>query len=361
MKLILITLVAVVVGLTVACESEPAVPTPNIDATVEAKVGVALAKVPTVTPIPTATPVPTPTPIPTATPMPTPTPIPTATPVPTPTPIPTATPVPVLPMGLKVIDELVGIDGTIHCGLPLRDWPIDALKKSIWLPDKGYTLNCGAEGERIQYHRHVSHIYLLEISNPNPDPYSVEIAHVMRDRDGYQRELESGMVLSPLPGQVHWEGLDIFDVHSKGAFAILMKAHSSVLQATSAGHTCIGYESEDVPCEVWNGFYEVIGSEEFMEDYRPGLPADFLVEDWGIQNTTNNDWVVKAMCSGHRNLTFGSTDRPIEFPGHPELPLPSVHHIVDWGLIASNTKKKVTPDPYYQFLWGTCDFFSKKQ
>tara|TARA_Y100000815_G_C13093410_1_gene406546 strand:- start:317 stop:451 length:135 start_codon:yes stop_codon:yes gene_type:complete len=38
MKLILITLVAVVVGMMVACSSTASAPTPNIDATVEARV-----------------------------------------------------------------------------------------------------------------------------------------------------------------------------------------------------------------------------------------------------------------------------------------------------------------------------------
>ena len=72
--------------------------TPDIDATVEARIVVALAAIPTPTPVPTDTP--TPTPVPTATPTPTPvptdtptpTPVPTATP--TPTPVPTATPTP---------------------------------------------------------------------------------------------------------------------------------------------------------------------------------------------------------------------------------------------------------------------------
>ena len=83
---------AVLIGaLVLACSSAapvPAEPTPNIDATVEARVGQMLTKIPTETPIPT------PTPVPTATPVPTPTPAPTATPIPTPTSTPTQTPTP---------------------------------------------------------------------------------------------------------------------------------------------------------------------------------------------------------------------------------------------------------------------------
>ena len=139
MKLILITLVAVVVGMmALACTAAPAAPTPNIDATVEArvkeevevkptietttlvataapdldatieaKVLAAIKAQPTATPYPTYTPLPTatpqpkptaiPTPIPTTyptdTPMPVPTPTSIPTPTPTPRPIPTATPV----------------------------------------------------------------------------------------------------------------------------------------------------------------------------------------------------------------------------------------------------------------------------
>ena len=133
----LVVLLALV--LAAACTSAPADPTPNLDATVEARVGATLAaaaptQVPqpaatpaipptaspeptpiaqptsaptatqaptaTATPIPTDTPAPntpTPVPTPTPTPVPTPTPIPapTATPLPTQTPQPTATPTPI--------------------------------------------------------------------------------------------------------------------------------------------------------------------------------------------------------------------------------------------------------------------------
>ena len=53
MKLILITLVAVVVGMMVGCTMAPATPanTPNIDATVEAKLQATIAAMPTPTPI----------------------------------------------------------------------------------------------------------------------------------------------------------------------------------------------------------------------------------------------------------------------------------------------------------------------
>ena len=111
-----IVLLTVLVALMAACAS-PVPPTvestPNIDATVEAKVDQALAKISTVTPMPTPTPIPTATkpPSPTATPniqatveaqvlaligsLPTATPYPTYTPIPkptsTPTPIPTPT------------------------------------------------------------------------------------------------------------------------------------------------------------------------------------------------------------------------------------------------------------------------------
>jgi len=95
----LTVVLAVLVGtLVVACST--VTPTPNIDATIEARVGQMLTKIPTETPIPTPTLVPTATPVtiltpvPTATPVPTPTPAPTATPVPTPTPTPTPVPTP---------------------------------------------------------------------------------------------------------------------------------------------------------------------------------------------------------------------------------------------------------------------------
>jgi hypothetical protein len=87
--------------------SLPPTTTPNLDATIEAKVKAAIKAQPTSTPYPTYTPVPTytPPPIPTNTPVPTDTPLPKpiATPEPTqpvptatltPTPVPTATPTP---------------------------------------------------------------------------------------------------------------------------------------------------------------------------------------------------------------------------------------------------------------------------
>ena len=70
---------------------EPA-PTPNIDATVEARLAATVAAIPTATPVPTATPQPTHTPLPTYTPFPTATPTATPTSIPTPTPTPTARP-----------------------------------------------------------------------------------------------------------------------------------------------------------------------------------------------------------------------------------------------------------------------------
>ena len=57
-KSVIVFPAAVVVVATAACAGEPLAPTPNIDATVEAKVGATLAKIPTVTPIHTPTPVP---------------------------------------------------------------------------------------------------------------------------------------------------------------------------------------------------------------------------------------------------------------------------------------------------------------
>ena len=58
-KSVLALLAFLMVVATAACTGEPLAPTPNIDATVEAKVGAALTKITTVTPIPTPTPVPT--------------------------------------------------------------------------------------------------------------------------------------------------------------------------------------------------------------------------------------------------------------------------------------------------------------
>lgn len=100
----LMTLVAMVTIIAVACGSDP-----DIDATIDARIQLALEAAPTVTPQPTATVQPPatpqvlPTPLPTATPAPTVTPAPTSTappaqvqptPAPTATPQPTATPVP---------------------------------------------------------------------------------------------------------------------------------------------------------------------------------------------------------------------------------------------------------------------------
>lgn len=65
--------------------------TPNIDATVEARLAATVAAMPTATPVPTNTPIPTPTPVPTATPTPTATPRPTPTRFAARTPRPTAT------------------------------------------------------------------------------------------------------------------------------------------------------------------------------------------------------------------------------------------------------------------------------
>ena len=98
----LVALLALV--LAVACTSAPADPTPNLDATVAARVGATLAATPqaqpaalptdTPAPAPTAQPTPTVTPVPTATAETAPTATPAPTPVPTPIPPPTATPVP---------------------------------------------------------------------------------------------------------------------------------------------------------------------------------------------------------------------------------------------------------------------------
>lgn len=89
--------VLLILALTVvACASAAPPATPDIPATVEAR----LSQVPTATPYPTGTPWPTHTPYPTATPRPThtpyptPTEVPTATPYPTPTALPTYTPYP---------------------------------------------------------------------------------------------------------------------------------------------------------------------------------------------------------------------------------------------------------------------------
>ena len=101
MKLIMITLVAIVVGLmALACTATPAEPTPNIDATVEAKLSQERAVDATVearineaqSSTPTSSPPPTPTPSPTPPPTPTPSPTPAPTPTPSPTPAPTPHP-----------------------------------------------------------------------------------------------------------------------------------------------------------------------------------------------------------------------------------------------------------------------------
>jgi len=89
---------AVLIGtLVVACSTAapaPVEPTPNIDATVEARLAEEKASLPTSIPSPTKTqaPLPTYTPHPTYTPYPTPTPTPVPTVIPTSTPVPTAIP-----------------------------------------------------------------------------------------------------------------------------------------------------------------------------------------------------------------------------------------------------------------------------
>ena len=99
---------AVVAGilLAVACTSAPADPTPNLDATVEARVGATLAATPQAQPtaLPAALPTDTPAPTPTDQPTPTATPAPTATaePAPTDTPAPTPVPTPVVGPDLAV-------------------------------------------------------------------------------------------------------------------------------------------------------------------------------------------------------------------------------------------------------------------
>ena len=157
-KSVIVLLAAVMVVATAACAGAPAAPTPNIEATVDARVkqeravdatvearlaqeravdatAEAKAKVeaslqapttdtPTLlptatpTPVPTATPTPVPTstprPLPTATPRPTYTPLPTYTPFPTPTPTPrpTYTPRPsptAIPLPLLTKIEVQGL------------------------------------------------------------------------------------------------------------------------------------------------------------------------------------------------------------------------------------------------------------
>ena len=101
---VLLVLLAIACTAPVPTPEPISTPTPNLDATLAARVqeGVqlgiqtAMAQIPTATPVPTATPIPTATPAPTATPIPTatPRPTPTATRRPTPTRRPTATPWP---------------------------------------------------------------------------------------------------------------------------------------------------------------------------------------------------------------------------------------------------------------------------
>jgi len=406
-KSVIALLAAVMVVATSACAGDPPVPTPNIestvevrvaheraidatvearvaqvrvaqetaiDAAVEARIGQILTKAPTETPVPTPTlvptstpaptPVPTATPLPTATPIPTPSPVPTATPVPTPTPIPAPTPVPAIPITLKIVDELIAIDDLVHCGRPLSNWPTNSLKTSLWLADKGYTFRCSG-GDVIRYERNVYHIYLLELTNANPEPYAAMISDVIRDPEGYERETQRGdsfrgLYTSRIPSQSQ---VALRASEGKFPFISLIRANSSVLQMTYVGHICVGYESPDVPCEAWNWFHEVVSYTELMPEYERGLPADFLADDWGLYNRTDSDWVVKALCNGEEFQAFGSKNTPFEFPGHPKLLLPTVHYWVDWEVIMSDRKKAVNLDNFnvQNLLWGTCDFYSKKQ
>ena len=81
-----------ILGIVLSACTAPPEPTPDLPATVTARVTARLAEIPTATPEPTSTPYPTITPYPTPTPTPTATPYPTATPTQTSTPRPTATP-----------------------------------------------------------------------------------------------------------------------------------------------------------------------------------------------------------------------------------------------------------------------------
>ena len=97
-KSVIALLAAVIVVATAACAGDPPVPTPNIDATVEARVKQEVAAHPTATPVvvvkdfaSTDTPAPTSTPIPTLGHTATRITDPTSTPLRTPTPVPTPT------------------------------------------------------------------------------------------------------------------------------------------------------------------------------------------------------------------------------------------------------------------------------
>jgi len=179
-KSVIALLAAVVVVATAACASDPPVPTPNIEATVEvrvaheraidatvearvaqervaqetaidaaveARIGQILAKVPTETPVPTATP--PPTPVPTATPVPTPTPMPTPTPVPTATPLePFPTPIPIT--AAWSFDPLFNPDWTPLTN-PEVKWAIHiAINERQISPDFYYLEIIGAPGSAFQ-------------------------------------------------------------------------------------------------------------------------------------------------------------------------------------------------------------------
>jgi len=237
----------------------------------------------------------------------------------------------------KPVDEFIGIVDEIDCGAPSTILPIGVQKTSDYRPEGGSLLQCGGN-EVIRYHRYVYHVYLLEISNPNPDPYYFDISGVIRDREGYQQ--------STSKYSQFW-----------------IRANSSRYATPEAAHQCMSYESPGNPCEAWNGFWEVENSVELFPDYEHQLTPGLLANDWGIHNTTDSDWEVGAVCEKDQPLTFGmGKEKSFEFPGHPKLFLSTWHIRMRWEVIKSQQKKMPLWNAWMQLPnWGTCDFYSKKQ
>ena len=112
-------------------------------------------------------------------------------------------------------------------------------------------------------------------------------------------------------------------------------------------------------------FWDAEGSTELFPDYERQLPAGLLANDWGIHNTTDNDWEVGGVCEKYNKdepLVDGGENKSFEFPGNPKLFLSLYHARMLWQLIPAHQKKMPLWDDWMPLPnWSTCDFYSKKQ
>ena len=111
-------------------------------------------------------------------------------------------------------------------------------------------------------------------------------------------------------------------------------------------------------------FWDVENYTELLPSHERGLPANFLVTDWGIHNTSDSDREVMALCNANETKTFGSNSTPFAFPGHTKMVMATRRQAVIWKVIESGAKKSAINTSFNgvsDVIWGICDFFSKKQ